>query len=289
MRGAGLCVLCICMGFFARASGNDSLKKTSPYTNQKGKFYFYWGYNRSFFSKTNLHMRGPNYDFTLYDVKGKDSPLPFSYKSYVRPTSISIPQFNVRMGFNLTNKWSISAGYDHMKYVMTRGQQARMSGYISPGASKTYAGQYLDSMMTISPDLLTFEHTDGFNVVTVDVEYQEHLLFFCKGKSSLQWNIGVGGFFLVPRSDVRVFNYGLNNKFHVAGYTMNVKTGLRFNFFKNFFLQSEIRTGYATLPDVLVHNDSPERIDHNISYFSVNVVAGVHFGPFKRKETKTEQ
>jgi hypothetical protein len=31
----------------------------------KGGFYFYWGYNRSAYTKSDLHLVGRGYDFTM--------------------------------------------------------------------------------------------------------------------------------------------------------------------------------------------------------------------------------
>src|SRR5687767_4789372 len=41
---------------------------------RKGQFYFYWGYNRSIYSKTNLHFTSANYDFTVYNIEATDKP-----------------------------------------------------------------------------------------------------------------------------------------------------------------------------------------------------------------------
>ena len=43
-----------------------------------GKFYAYWGWNSSSYSKSNIHFKGNNYDFTLLDIKAKDRQSVFS-------------------------------------------------------------------------------------------------------------------------------------------------------------------------------------------------------------------
>ena len=86
------------------------------------RFFFYWGYNRATFAKSDIHFSGPDYDFTLFDVVAKDRPTKFNFKTYFSPTSITIPQYDYRFGFFLTRHFAISIGMDHMKYVVTNDQ-----------------------------------------------------------------------------------------------------------------------------------------------------------------------
>ena len=45
------------------------------------RLYFYWGYNRDYFSHSDIHFHGPGYDFTVYDVTARDRPEKFSFKT----------------------------------------------------------------------------------------------------------------------------------------------------------------------------------------------------------------
>ena len=58
---------------------------------QFGGMYFQWGYNRDWYTKSDIHFRdGSNYDFVIYDVVAKDKP-DFSYWKE-HPLDITIPQ-----------------------------------------------------------------------------------------------------------------------------------------------------------------------------------------------------
>lgn len=240
------------------------------------RWYFYWGYNRDYYSKTNLHFHGPDYDFTLYGLQGNDRPEKFGWV-YLNPGKLSIPQYNVRLGYFINHCFHVSLGMDHMKYVVTQNQPTRISGVISPQASIKYAGAYLNQPIALDWDVLVFEHTNGFNLVSFDLEW---LLPFRTYKKAFEfaWNTGVGGIWVVTKTDVRVFTDGLDNDFHVAGYTMAGKTGPRFEWKQRFFLSAEAKTGYASLPSVLIKNNAPELGDHNLVYFEWYLVAGVNFG-----------
>lgn len=243
----------------------------------KGKFYVYWGYNRGIFSKSTIHASGAGYDYKVMNAKAKDHAENPSM-DYVSITKFSIPQFNVRAGYYIKPRWAISFGYDHMKYVMTNGQTAKVTGVITAQASEKYAGAYLNQPMIIEEDFLKFEHTDGLNVITVDLEHYIPLWTSKKQRWKLDATAGTGGFAIVPRSDVRVLGKGRNNKFHLAGYTWTGKAGLRINGLKRFFFQFESRGGFVALPSVLVDDyNTSDRAKHYFSFLEFSGVVGVYF------------
>lgn len=111
-----------------------------------------------------------------------------------------------------------------MKYVMDNNQYAQVFGVITSEASPKYAGTYLDARMLISPDFLKFEHTDGLNLLSFDAEYYIQLFVNKKNRLGIYLQSGAGGIFVIPRSDVRIFEKGLNNRFHLAGYSITPKS-----------------------------------------------------------------
>jgi hypothetical protein len=273
--------------FVLLSSGFESFGQSdaSLWTNnKKGSFYFYWGYNRSVFSKSNLHFNGPHYDFTVYNLTGSDRPSKFG-TVYFNPALLSIPQYNYRLGYFITNSFLISFGMDHMKYVVDQNQMTKISGVISPEASEKYAGTYINQPIQLKEDLLMFEHTNGFNFVGFDFEFQQPFAQAFQHKILFLWDIGIGGIWIVTKTDVRVMGDGLDNDFHVAGYAMAAKTGPRFEYKKHFFLAAELKGGYATLPSVLIKNAAPEIGDHNLGFLEYYIVAGTNFR-IKKQEKK---
>ena len=95
--------------------------------------------------------------------------------------------------------------------------------------------------------------------------------------------VGKSGIWVVIKTDVRVFGDGLDNDFHVAGYTLVGKTGPRLEFKNRIFLAGELKGGYASLPAVLIKNDAPEIGDHNLSFLEYYVALGVNFRLRKKK------
>ena len=71
------CSLLVLMLSATRCSAqvDSSSSNTKNWFDTKDRFhtnriYFYWGYNRSIYSKTDIHFHGPGYDFTVYDATG---------------------------------------------------------------------------------------------------------------------------------------------------------------------------------------------------------------------------
>ena len=94
---------------------------------QKGELFFYWGYNRSAFTPSDMHFQGDNYDFILSDVKASDRPSKVEVDPYLHIGKFTIPQYNYRLGYFLSDRISVSLGMDHMKYVMDLGQKVTIS------------------------------------------------------------------------------------------------------------------------------------------------------------------
>ncbi len=279
--------LLLFLGCVSLLSAQDNVTNKEKFWQRKNledhsrQFYFTWGYNRSVYSKSDIHVHGPEYDFTVYQAKAYDRPTPLSDKSYYTPTLMTIPQFNLRLGYQINSKWSVSLGWDHMKYVMDNNQVAEVSGVIHHPSSIAYNGDYLRTPMKITSDFFKFEHTDGLNVTSLDIERKFPLYSTPKKIFSLHAIAAAGSGVVVPRSDVRVVGVGLNNHWHVSGYHFNMKAALRVEFLRNGFLQLESRAGYVNLPDVLVQNDAEHRVNHAFYFLEWAGTVGVYFRVFR--------
>jgi hypothetical protein len=70
----------------------------------KGSFYFYWGYNREFYSKSDIRFTGKEYDFTLQNVHANDRQSKLDADPYLHLNQLTIPQYNYRLGYFINNK-----------------------------------------------------------------------------------------------------------------------------------------------------------------------------------------
>lgn len=251
--------------------------------SRKGEWFIHHGWNFSWYDTSDINFKGPGYDFTLKDVKAKDRQSKLS-TDYINPLELTTPQFNFRFGYFIKDNYSISLGWDHMKYVMNIPQTVNVDGYIDPTISNpaiptgTYAGVYHNTPLNIKSDMLTYEHTDGFNYVSTELERYDDIWVAKSQKNMLTLETGVGVGFMIPRTDVRLFGVGENNFWNFAGYGVSLKAGLKFNFTKKFYIQNNTKIGYTDM--WAIHTTGRNDIDkasQTIRYLENFTVLGFQF------------
>ncbi len=248
-----------------------------PKLHLRHRVFAYWGYNRAQFSASNIHFEGPGYDFILHDVVANDAPKPFSLAVYADPADLTLPQYNYRVGWFFNEHWAFSLGMDHMKYVVAQNQSVRITGTISDQRSPEYAGSE-DHMITLSDDFLIYEHTDGLNLLSADADHFDRLSTSRNGKNALFLTEGLFVGPVIPRSDVRLFGVGINNKFHLAGYGAGAQLGIFALLNNRFFARAVIKGGYIELPSVLTTGTHEDRARQRFWFVEENVVIGVLIG-----------
>ena len=261
---------------FSQEQTNDKVKYTA---HNKGKFYFYWGGNRDSYSKSDIHFKGKDYDFTLYDVESVDKPKGW-HIDYINPSRMTIPQTNLKIGYFINDHYNISIGVDHMKYVMNQNQVVKIGGVI--GSSYPGEGNYLDSgTNTNTIDLsdgsfLKFEHTDGLNYVNSEISRVDDIskLFKIRNTDKFQVNIteGIGGGLLYPKTNSTLLGKERHDDFHVSGFGFSAKAGLNFTFFKYFFIQTELKVGYIDMNNIRTTNSNSDSASQEF-FFLQKIIA----------------
>jgi hypothetical protein len=267
--------------FFVTAGFIESSaqQKDTVSNTKKHNFTFYWGYNRSAYTTSDLTMRGVGYDYTLHNVVAHDRPSQFDPKIYFNILKLSIPQFNTRIGYQLNDKWWISIGYDHMKYVVDENQNTTISGTIDSTASATYAGNYMnDPIMLDDRNFLHFEHTDGLNFITTDIEYVSNIWTSKNNKFNLEHRAGAGIGILYPRTDVNIFGVENANIFNFAGAGFSLQTQFRLNLWKWLFIQGSGKGGFITMPHITTSGFNGDYAKQHFLFIEGFWVVGFRFG-----------
>lgn len=241
--------------------------------HNKGKIYFFWGGNRESFSKSDIHFKGSDYDFTIHDVVADDKPKGW-HIDYINPSRMTIPQTNFRLGYFINDHYNISVGLDHMKYVMRQNQTANITG--------TYPVEYdstviSNGMVNLTDEsFLTFEHTDGLNYINSEISRVDNIsgIFKIGNTDKFQINLteGFGAGVLLPKTNAKLFNKDRHDDFHLSGYGVSAKVGLNFTFFKYFFIQTELKGGYINMNDIRTTNNSADTADQKF-FFLQRIIA----------------
>ncbi|PCJ27858.1 MAG: hypothetical protein COA97_02680 [Flavobacteriales bacterium] len=289
-------------------------KEKPTYNRKKGTAYFYWGYNRSAFTNSNIRFKGSDYDFTIKNVKGSDAPTK-EFGTYVNPSSFSVPQYDWRIGYFITDKYSVSFGHAHMKYEI-EDQVVKMTGTISNGE---FAGEYNDTPIRVGEEdnvstntqngyptgiVSKLEHCDGLNNFTFEFARRDNLWVSRNGKHCLSFELSVGVGASVTDTESEVLgvsdpNHGDQseanehaheggadehggswNGFHLAGYTTSLSTSIQLEFFNHFFIQTRLKGGYVNLTNFITTHDGG-RGSQQLGFVEGFIAVGYTFQLFK--------
>jgi len=253
-----------------------------------GRFWIMWGYNRSEYSTSDIHFTGPGYDFTLFDVEASDDPEEFDAKVYVNPLKLTIPQFNFRMGYQLTPRWQISLGWDHMKWVLTNGSTARITGNISEEASSFYAGEYDNEEIILRNSLVRMEHTDGLNYLRFNFDRSDPIWQHHNGNHAVYLQTGIGAGPVIPWTDSRIFGVRHRTVLHIAGIGVSASAGIRALIQKRYFAQASWMVGHVNLTDVTTTLGS-DRATQSFNFLEWHFTAGAYLNLMRifKKDCKT--
>lgn len=278
------CFLIIATSIFGQVESNIGQKiiqneiiRTDALT-RKGQLFVYWGWNRAMYSNSDIHFKGPGYDFMLWDVVAEEKVAPVSFNNYLKPDRLTIPQTNARIGYFIKDNLAIVFGLDHLKYVMKQDQTVRFSGYIN---DPVYANMVKNGQIDLSDEkFLTFEHTDGLNYINLGVEKFKNINN--KKSFDIVWSYGGGAGVLYPKTNAKLFGNPRSDWFHFAGFGLDVRTSLNFVFWKHWMLRVEAKTGYINMLDVKTTLDKPENYAQQDFWFGqINAGIGYTFNTRK--------
>lgn len=244
---------------------------TARDTENAKKWSVYWGWNRSNYANSDIHFWGQGHDFTIKNAQATDMQTDLSrlFDIYLHPANITIPQTNLRVAYQYNADTAIALNLDHMKYVMTIGQVAEVVG--------TANGVALSGTREINDNFVAFEHTDGLNVISLEIEKQRPIYLFGPAFPARVFALaGIG--IVIPKSNVTMTVIGQtrNDEYHVAGYSAGLGAGLEIDFYKDFFFRTAYKFGYVNLPDVLT-SARGDKASHQFTYNEILIAAGMRF------------
>ena len=293
-----MAVLTFCV-FSQYTFSQETVENPEKYTaHNKGKFFISWGGNRDSYSRSDVNFRGKDYNFTVYDMAAHDKPKGW-HIDYINPVNMTIPQTNFRFGYFFSDHYSVSIGWDHMKYVMSQYQTANVSGYINLPADQPghiYNGNYNNTPVDMSqggaqeggyengvtpvngPAFLMYEHTDGLNYVNTEVSRHDDISkWFClPNTDKVQINLteGLGAGILYPKTNTTLLGKERHDDFHVSGYGISAKAGINFTFFKYFYLQGELKTGYINMKDIRTTISNDDKASQHFTFVQRIIAVG---------------
>ena len=249
-------------------------KSTGP-----GTLFFYWGYNRSIYSPSSIRFIGPGYDFKLKGVEAVDRPSE-DFSEYVSLNSFTVPQFDVRIGYNFKRNWALSFGYEHMKYVMKHGPTYYLSGIISPGIDQAtgWSGTYSGDSVVTNESTFHYENTNGLNYINVQLTNVFKIYQSEKGNFALTTLMGVGAGPILSYNDFTFAGEKSMETVSLSGVGASGHFGLRAEFFKHVFVAANLQGGFIGQYRVKTRpNDYDSHAKQAFLYGQRDIVVGALF------------
>jgi hypothetical protein len=265
-------VICLTFKSYSQENSEEQEKYTA---HNKGKFFISWGGNRETYSKSDVHFKGVDYDFTIANMAAHDKPKGYNI-DYINPARMTIPQTNLRIGYFVSDHYSIAIGVDHMKYVMTQNQTANVSGYIEN--SLPFAGTYNNRPTVMTEEFLMYEHTDGLNYINTEISRHDDIssVFKIGNTDKIQVNLteGIGFGLLYPKTNTTLLGKLRHDDFHVSGYGTSIKAGLNITFLKHFYVQGELKGGYINMSDIRTTQSIDDSASQHFLFFQKIIAFG---------------
>ena len=244
-------------------------------THNKGKFFISWGGNRDSYSKSDITFLGKDYNFTIENVQAHDKPKGW-HVDYINPARMTIPQTNFRMGYFISDHYSVAIGVDHMKYVMSQNKAVDINGYYpNPGS---YDELLANNQVLLTEEFLKYEHTDGLNYVNTEFSRHDDIssIFKIENTDKIQINLteGVGFGLLYPKTNTTLLGKERHDDFHVSGFGTSLKAGLNVTFFKHFYIQGELKGGYINMQDIRTTQSTEDSASQDFFFFQRIIAVG---------------
>lgn len=226
--------------------------------------YLQWGYNTEWYTKSTIHFTGSvngiPHNFTIYNAKAHDRTDISGL--WEKPTQVTIPQYNYRIGFylNAAKTKAIELNFDHTKYIVDDYQTLHAKGFVG---NKTF-----DKDTLIDPtNFMHFEHTNGANFYHINYVQFWPCNKLSKPKHYFVPMVKLGLGFMIPKTDVTLFGKRLDNRFHIAGYMASVEGGVKYYISKRFFAETTAKTGYANYTNALTVDGG--KAQHSFGYIEL--------------------
>jgi hypothetical protein len=264
---ASLCTCCLILSTHAEEI-NFNLE--SPH-----KWSFEWGWNNESYSKSDIHFKGVDHQFTLYGVHATDTQKTLTpqtlFNTYLNPGKITIPQTNARIAYQINTDTALALNLDHMKYVVSDAQSVGASGQY---LQKNYSNS---SQQYLSPAFMHYEHTDGLNVVSFEYE-KKYPMIHLPGNLKGHFFSSIGAGIVIPKSNITMTMLGQvrNDKFHLAGTNLDIAAGFEVDLLKDYFARTTYKVGHVNLSDV-VTSARQDKASQKINYQEASLTLGIRF------------
>jgi len=223
--------------FLSFAIPRKSIAQTHK-KKRKGEMYFSWGYNKDWFTNSNVSVKQPalgnNYKFL--NIRGDDHP---GWDDGIFNKPISIPQYNYRLGFIFDEKtgWGFEINFDHTKFIFAD-QYAHIKGNLNDRPVDT-------TIYFSAANGFYYYLNNGANFLLFNLTKRYHVAATKNDNVKLDFlgKFGVGP--VIPHVQNSFFGEKNDPHFQLGGWNTGTEASLRGTFFKTVYLEFSNKFDYA--------------------------------------------
>lgn len=215
-------------------------------TERQGEFYFSWGYNKEWYTHSNVHVNQPalGNSYNFLHIKGHDHP---GWNEQFFTKQLTIPQYNYRIGyiFNKEKGLGFEINFDHTKFIFAD-QQARIKG--------TFNNKPIDSTVNFNATNGFYYYlNNGANFLLFNIVKRWHYYKTKDEKIKIDGlgKAGIGP--LIPHVQNAFFGQPNNPGFQIGGWNIGIEYALRATFFKNIYLEFANKLDYASYSGLKIY------------------------------------
>ena len=238
--------LMVLVGVLVMVLNQVSAQTPKKKKERKGEFYFSWGYNKEWYTQSDLFVDQPalGNNYVMKGIRANDHP---GWDEGIFDRAISIPQYNYRIGYFFNKKkglaWEIN--FDHTKYIMAD-QEVHVVG--------TYQHRSVDTFMAFNHPGSYYYLNNGANFLLFNIVKRWNL-FESKSqnlKVDFLGKAGIGP--VIPHVENSLFGLANDPHFQLGGWNVGVEGAIRTTFYKYVYLEYCQKMDYARYSGLSMNN-----------------------------------
>jgi hypothetical protein len=243
----------------------------SKYPSHKGEFYFSWGYNKEWYTQSNLHIVQPelNSNYTFKGVRAHDHP---GWDEGLFNRALTIPQYNYRLGYFIKDDLGFEINFDHTKYIIDR-QEAHRTGKKD--------GKPIDERVNWAEENgFYYFLNNGANFLLFNVVKRWHLYEKPNGKLRVDMlgKAGIGP--VLPHVDNSLDGQQNHPDFQFGGWNIGAEHAVRATFYKYVYLEFAHKIDYARYSHLNIYRGEAHQA---FGTYELILNLGVNIPPRKKK------
>jgi hypothetical protein len=238
----------------------SSPSKNSTKKVRKHELYFSWGYNKEWYTNSNVSVSQPalGNSFTFTNVKGVDHPGWENEQFFTK--ALSIPQYNYRLGYFIDRDkgWAVEINFDHTKWLFPNNQMVHIKGMIH---NQPFVGQVNFADSIAGSDSSSYHYlNNGANFLLFNVVKRWHI--WANKKQTILVD-GLGKFGVgpvIPHVQVKYFDQKENDPhFQIGGWNMGLEGDLKVTFFHYVYIEYANKLDYARYTNLKIYQGTDKQ------------------------------